>query len=179
MANAFQDQFLKAGLVNKKKASKARKEKSKENRLKAKGAKVDNSDKQQAAQAQAEKKARDRQLNLTLKEAAEAKAITAQIRQLIEVNRLSRKEGEIVFNFIDNTKVKKIYLPEKMHQQLTNGRLAIVRFDEGYEVVATPVADKISLRSEDVVIHRSESIAEEQGDDDPYADYQIPDDLMW
>ncbi len=179
MANAFQDQFLKAGLVNKKKASKARKEKSKENRLKAKGAKVVNEEREQAKQALAEKKAQDRQLNLELKEAAEAKAIAAQIRQLIEVNRLSRKEGEIAFNFVDGSKVKQIHLPEKMHQQLSKGRLAIVKFDESYEVVATPVADKIALRNEDVVIHRNESIAEEQGDEDPYADYQIPDDLMW
>ena len=179
MANAFQDQFLKAGLVNKKKASKARKEKSKENRLKAKGAKVVNEEREQAKQALAEKKAQDRQLNLELKEAAEAKAIAAQIRQLIEVNRLSRKEGEIAFNFVDGSKVKQIHLSEKMHQQLSKGRLAIVRFDEGYEVVATPVADKITLRNEEIVIHRNELIVEEQGDEDPYADYQIPDDLMW
>lgn len=178
MANSFQDQFLKAGLVNKKKASKARKEKSKENRQKAKGAKVSNETKQQAEQLLAEKKVHDRQLNLQRKETADAKAITAQIRQLIEVNRLSRKEGDIAFNFVDGTKVKKIHLPEKMHQQLSRGRLAIVRFDDGYEVVAAPVADKISLRSEDIVIHRDDSAPAEEGDD-PYADYQIPDDLMW
>ncbi|MCF6281426.1 MAG: DUF2058 domain-containing protein [Candidatus Polarisedimenticolaceae bacterium] len=178
MANSFQDQFLKAGLVDKKKASKARKEKGKENRQKAKGAKITNEAKLQAERLLVEKKEHDRQLNLEKKEAADAKAIIAQIRQLIEVNRLSRKEGDIAFNFVDGTKVKKIYLPEKMHQQLSKGRLAIVKFDEGYEVVAIPIADKISLRSDDIVIHRDEAAPEDESDD-PYADYQIPDDLMW
>lgn len=178
MANSFQDQFLKAGLIDKKKASKARKEKGKENRQKAKGAKVTDENKLSAERALAEKKEHDRQLNLQQKEAAEAKAITAQIRQLIEVNRLSRKEGEVAFNFIDGTTVKKIYLPEKMHQQISKGRLAIVKYDDGYEVVAKPVAEKIMLRSEDTVIHCEKSAPEEEGDD-PYADYQIPDDLMW
>jgi uncharacterized protein YaiL (DUF2058 family) len=179
MANAFQDQFLKAGLVNKKKASKARKEKSKENRQKAKGAKISDESKLQSEQALAAKKEHDKQLNLEQKEAADAKAVTAQIKQLIEVNRLSRKEGDIAFNFVDGSKVKKIYLPELMHQQLSRGRLAIVRFADGYEVVATPIADKISLRSDDIVIHQSESMAADDDSDDPYADYQIPDDLMW
>ncbi len=179
MANSFQDQFLKAGLVNKKKASKARKEKSKEKRQKAKGAKISDESKRQAEQALAAKKERDRLLNLRQKEAADAKAIAAQIKQLIEVNRLSREEGDVAFNFVDGSKVKKIYLSEPMHQQLSRGRLAIVRLGETYEVVAAPVADKISLRSDDIVVHRNDSASIEEDSDDPYSDYQIPDDLMW
>ena len=178
MANSFQDQFLKAGLIDKKKADKARKEKGKEKRQMGKGAKITNENKQQAAQALAEKKERDRQLNQQQKEAAEAKAISAQIRQLIEVNRLSRENGEVAFNFVDGSRVKKIYLSEKMHQQLSKGRLAIVKFDDGYEVVARPVAEKIRARCEEMVIHCADSAPEEEGDD-PYAEYKIPDDLMW
>ena len=176
MGNSFQDQLLKAGLIDKKKAHKVSKEKRKQNRQK--GADSVDESRQLAEQALAEKKERDRQLNLQQKEAAEQKAITAQIRQLIEVNRLSREEGEVAFNFVDGTKVKKIYVPEKMHKQLSKGRLAIVKLDNEYEVVANPVAEKISARSEEVVVHCSDSVQEEEGDD-PYAEYEIPDDLMW
>lgn len=53
-----------------------------------------------ARQAREEKAERDRQLNLERQQAAEKKAIQAQIRQLVETNRLDRSRGETSYQFV-------------------------------------------------------------------------------
>lgn len=179
MANAFGDQFLKAGLVNKSQLNKAKKSKNKQQKLKQKQ-KVEVVDEAAlAARKAAEEKAvRDRELNQRRKEEAERRAIQAQIRQLIEMNRLPRDEGEVGYNFQDGSAIRKIFVTEAIRDRLARGQLAIVRLDETYEVVPAGVAERIRLRDESYVISTEEQQAEDQGDD-PYADYKVPDDLMW
>ncbi len=176
MANSFGDQLLKAGLVNKDQLNKAKK--SKHRQKKQNKTEVVSQATASARQAAAEKAARDRELNQQQKAAAERKAIQAQIRQLVELNRLPRDEGETGYNFQDGTAIKKIFVPEAMHDKLARGLLAIVRFDDGYEVIPAVVAEKIRQRDEACVVTSAAS-QEEAGDDDPYADYKVPDDLMW
>ncbi len=179
MANSFGDQLLKAGLVSKDKLNKAKKSKYKQQKSDKKS--KDLAAKQTAElarQAAAETAARDRELNRQQKEAAERKAIQAQVRQLIELNRLPRDEGETGYNFQDGTAIKKLFVTEDIHDKLGRGLLAIVRFDSGYEVIPSVVAEKIMLRDESCVVSNNE-VQGDAGDDDPYADYKVPDDLMW
>lgn len=179
MANSFGDQFLKAGLVSKDKLNKAKKSKYKQHKADKKQKDRDANEAAVAArQAAAEKTARDRELNQQQKEAAERKAIQAQIRQLVELNRLPRDEGEMGYNFQDGTAIKKLFVSQETHEKLGRGLLAIVRFDGGYEVIPSVVAEKIKLRDEFCIVSNAVSQAEE-GEDDPYADYKVPDDLMW
>ncbi len=93
MANSFGDQFLKAGLVNKAQLNKAKKSKSRQQKQQNKQ-KVEVIDEAAVAarQAAAEKAARDRELNRQQKEEAERRAIQAQVRQLVESNRLPSGE---------------------------------------------------------------------------------------
>ena len=179
MANSFGDQFLKAGLVNKTRLSKAEKLKSKQQKLKNKQ-KVEVVDEAAVAarQAVAEKAARDRELNRRQKEELERKAVLAQVRQLIELNRLPRDDGEVGYNFQDGTTIKKIFVSEAIHEKLVRGLLAVVRYDDQYEVIPSVVAEKIMLRDKSCIISQAMTQLE-NGEDDPYADYQVPDDLMW
>jgi uncharacterized protein YaiL (DUF2058 family) len=65
---------------------------------------------------------------------------------------------------------------------LGKGQIAIVKLGELYELVPTAVAEKIKQRDEGLVVMLSEntSVSTDQVDeDDPYADFKIPDDLMW
>jgi len=180
MAGSLHDQLLKAGLVDKKKAKKIEKDKKKQAKIqrKTKTEHVDET-KLQVQQAREEKKQRDRELNEQRKAQEEKKATAAQIIQLVQVNRLSRAGAEVDYNFTDNKKIKKILVDNKMLDQLAKGRLAIVLCEGAYEVVPRPVADKIALRDPDCVIVCNEAGAQEPEEDDPYADFQIPDDLMW
>lgn len=175
MANSFGDQFLKAGLVSKdqvQKAKKTRHKQKKQNSATANEAAV-------AAKAAAEEKAaRDRELNRQRKEEQERKAIHAQVRQLIEMNRLQRDEGEIGYNFQDGSAIKKIFVTPEIQQSLGLGRLAIARLDESYEVIPAVVAEKIMQREAESIVS-NERPSQENSGDDPYADYQVPDDLMW
>lgn len=176
---SLQDQLLKAGLVDQKKANKAKKAKHKQARQKQKN-KIETVDeaKLAAQRAQAEKVERDRQLNQQRKEETERKAIAAQIRQLVEMNRQSTDEGEVAYSFTDGTLIKRIHVTERQQKQLGNGHLCIVRLDEQYELIPTTVAEKIRQRDETTQI-LSNQPTETPDEDDPYAEYQVPDDLMW
>lgn len=175
---SLQDQLLKAGLVDKKKASKAKKAKAQQTKKKQKNKIVEVDEAKLAAQkAQAEKVARDRELNAQRKAEAEERALAAQVRQLIEMNR-QPTDGDIAYSFTDGSLVKKLYVSEGQQKQLSNGRLCIVKLDEGYELIPTSVAEKIQQRDQDTQI-LSNQPTEIPDEDDPYADFQVPDDLMW
>ena len=68
---------------------------------------------------------------------------------------------------------------------MINGRLAIARLlvdnnSEGeYAIIPASVADKIAQRDASSIVLHSALSAEEQDEDDPYADFKVPDDLMW
>lgn len=179
MGGSLFDQLKKTGLVDKNKAQQASKKKhlqSKQQKGKKAG-KTDES-KLRAQQVQAEQAARDRELNLKQKQAAEQKAIAAQIRQLIEMNRID-DDGDIGFNFVDDSNVQQIYVSEKVQDELVRGQLAIIKLQNRYELVPVKVAEKIALRDSSCVILCNAVSAIDSDDDDLYADYRVPDDLMW
>ncbi|PHQ23696.1 nucleoprotein/polynucleotide-associated enzyme [Marinobacter guineae] len=176
---SLQDQLLKAGLADEKKAKTIRSEKRKQRKQQPKGAVQVNEAEIRARQAREEKAERDRQLNLERQQAAERKAIQAQIRQLVESNRLDRSRGETSYQFVHDKKIKKIFVDDKMVDQLSRGRLAIVHINDNYEILAEGVARKIMERDENAVVVLHDRNKDDVGEDDPYAGYEIPDDLMW
>ncbi|OLQ70765.1 hypothetical protein BIT28_15210 [Photobacterium proteolyticum] len=168
----LQEQMLKAGLIDKKKLKKAGKS-SKKSRTQAKEAKA-------AVEAnRVAQLAQDQELNRQKQAEAEKKAIASQVKQLIEMNRIDCKDGEIGYNFTDGTLVKKIYVDKSIQDQLVSGRLAIARYLDTYAIVPGVVADKISQRDEESIIVNNTADEQEMDEDDPYADFKIPDDLMW
>ncbi|MEC6824109.1 DUF2058 domain-containing protein [Photobacterium piscicola] len=169
---SLQEQMLKAGLIDKKKLKKAGKT-TKKSRTQAKEAKA------AVEENRVSQLEKDKALNRQRDEDAQQKAFLAQVKQLIEMNRLDRNNGDIGYNFTDGTTVKKIYVDTLIQKQLVNGRLAIARYLDGYEVIPASVADKIALRDQESIVLNNvvdDSIVDE---DDPYADFVIPDDLMW
>ncbi|MDC0663940.1 DUF2058 domain-containing protein [Marinobacter sp. SS21] len=177
---SLQEQLLKAGLADEKKAKAIRQEKRKQRKQQPKGTTEVNEAQLRAQQAREEKAERDRQLNLARQQEAEKKAIQAQIRQLVETNRLDRARGEESYQFVHDKKIKKIPVASDMVDPLSRGRLAIVFVNDNYEVVAEAVARKIMERDEQAVVVLHDRAQQSEADeDDPYAGYEIPDDLMW
>lgn len=180
MGNSLFDQLKKSGLVDEKKAKQAKKEKQKQaKQQKGKKAKPLAASTLLAQQAQAEKVARDRELNQQRKLAAEQVALSAQIKQLIQMNRIEDSQGEIGFNFADGAKVQRLYVTAELHAQLVRGRLAVVKLADGYALVPAGVAEKIKLRDPSCVLVCNEVESEGTDADDPYAEFRVPDDLMW
>ena len=174
---SLQDQLLNAGVVDQKKAKKIKQEKRKENKHKPKN--QPDEGKLAAQQALAEKAQRDREINRQRNLEAEKKAIQAQIIQLIELNRIDRQQGEVTYQFTDAKKIKKIYVTTTLQNQLIKGLVAIVKLRDQYELVPAAVAEKIRQRDESAVLLLNTQTKNVVDEDDPYADYQIPDDLMW
>lgn len=176
---SLQDQLLKAGLADEKKAKAIRNEKKKQRKQQPKGTVQVSEAEIRARKAREEKAERDRQLNLERQKEAEKKAIQAQIRQLVDTNRLDRSRGETSYQFVHDKKIKKIFVDDKMVDQLSRGRLAIVFVNDQYEIVAEGVARKIQERDENAVVVLHDRQKDDVGEDDPYAGFEIPDDLMW
>lgn len=181
MGNALQDQLLKAGLIDKNKANRAKSMKHKKMKhQRSNNQVIVDEAKQLAEKAIQEKSQRDRELNRQRNEKAQKKAIIAQIKQLIHVNKVSKGNGDdLAYNFEDNKNIKRVYVTQDTHDAIALGKLAIVKIEGQYEIVPGPVADKIKLRDESYIILRNDPSQKDEESDDFYADYEIPDDLMW
>lgn len=180
MPISLQDQLKKSGLVDEKKAKqlkRAKQKAEKQNRTKKrdKATPANNP----LSEQRLEQIRRDKELNEKRNLEAQQRAVIAQVKQLIQSN-LIRHEGDSKYSFPDAGVIKQLWVSDSIFQQLSRGRLSIVRVGAGYGVVATAVAEKIAQRAADTVVFTAaidDSKAIEE--DDPYADYQIPDDLMW
>ena len=140
---SLQEQLLQAGIVDKKKARQIDKEKRKAARSQPKGpAKVDET-RELAQRALADKAERARELNRQQQAQAEQKAIQAQVIQLIRMNRIEHGAGDVPYQFTDGKKIKKKYVSAKVHEELTQGRVAIARLGERYELLPAAAARKI------------------------------------
>ena len=171
----LQEQMLKAGLVSSKKMAKVQRT-AKKSRVQAREAReaVEENKKAQLE--------RDKQLSEQQKQAVLAKEYKAQVKQLIEMNRITVARGDIGFNFTDNNLIKKIMVDKTTQTQLINGRLAIAvdNKPEGeYAIIPAIVAEKIAQRDASSIVLHSALSQDEQDEDDPYADFKVPDDLMW
>ncbi|OED44726.1 hypothetical protein AB833_00955 [Chromatiales bacterium (ex Bugula neritina AB1)] len=177
MAKSLQDQLLKAGLANKKQAVRARKAKNSKEKLQRAGITVDDESALLVQQAEQKKLEKDRELNRLKTEKADLAAIQAQIKQIIGLNRITER-GDIEFRFPEGTLVKTLLVSEQQRAALISGAIAIVKYADDYNLVPRKVALKIAERDPSKILLCNENTADEDTDDE-YADYQVPDDLMW
>ena len=179
MSRSLQDQLLKAGVATQKQARKAKVERRKARKGQGGGPPAAaTAEREQARRAQAEKVARDRELNQQRQEAARRRAASAGIRQMVESNRLPREGGETPYNFVDGATVRRLYVTAEQQKGLAAGRLSIVRAGDGYEVVPAAVAARIEARDPAAVLPPPRPDPPPDADD-PYADHPVPDDLIW
>jgi len=179
MANSLLDQLQKSGLVDSKKAKQAVKAKRKQDKIQRNSKQIAIDDnKTQAAQAKADKTAKDKQLNQQRNEKAQRKALAAQIKQLIEMNAITAT-GDQAFNFTDGKHIKRVYVDTAQVGRLSRGVVSIVKLGDKYIIVPSPVAERIAERDPERIIFKADKNPDITEEDDPYADYQIPDDLMW
>ena len=176
---SLQEQFLKAGLVDKKKVKQANQEKSQQKKVERRtGTQTVDEVRLAALETQRKNAERARELNAQRDAAATQKAIMAQIVQMVQQSRQSKGKGDIAYNFTHDNKIKRIYVSAAVQSNLIAGRLVIVCQGENTELVPKVIADKIAERDPSLVVRVNKTSAEVDADD-PYAAFQIPDDLMW
>lgn len=218
MAKSLQEQLMQAGLVNTQKAKSIKQEKRKASKQTPKVKKGESlpTPLEQAAQRKIEQQAKDRARSMADSVKRRRQECTAQIRQLVEANLVKhgraaglREDDEVVFQFVDNKKIKQVRVDKAQQSALERGRLAIVLTKGLYQLVPGAVAlrivereqslqktlesiavadvpqDPVAAESVVVLCNRTDHVANPDpassadDTDDPYADYQIPDDLMW
>ncbi len=176
MGNSLQEQLLKAGLVN---AHQVRQKQTQRRKNKQQGKSEDEARREQLRQEMARKQAEDRALNQEREREAQRKAEAAALRELIHTHRLARDNGEVAYNFVDDGALKRLYVKTDQQQALVAGELAIVRQDHFYELIPAAIAERVAERNAALILvwNRPEEGGNAEADD--YADYQVPDDLMW
>lgn len=152
MGNSFQDQLLKAGLVDKKQAKKAKRENYVAKKKKGKKAapkQISEARKEQLADEQ-----RVRELNLQRSEEKKQQEKIAQVRQLIETNRLKLdpRDNNEPYHFVMGKRIKKMYVSEKIITQLSKGLLAIVTLDDEFQLVPAKAALQIAERDAQSIV---------------------------
>jgi uncharacterized protein len=178
MGRSLQDQLRDSGLVSKQQAKQARSSKRKHTKQSSGKGTTGDEARRRAQQAAAEKARRDSELNRRLQEEAKRKAEANELRQLIHQNRVPRGEGDVAYSFLDEGSVKRIYVTAEQQRKLAKGHLAVVRQDTGYELVLLEIAERIRLRSPHLIVLLNDAAEEAEGDN-AYADFKVPDDLMW
>lgn len=174
--NALQAQLLKAGLVDSKKAKKITKQSQHEQRTgqNHKTALVADLEKNKQSKQQ-----KDLELNAVKQKQLEEKTLKANIQQMIQQHKIENIEGDIAYQFIDDKKIKKIYINQQVYNALVAGSLVIAKANP-YILLATALAERIEQKMQGFILwNKSEENTQTTDESDPYASYIIPDDLMW
>lgn len=181
--NALQEQLLKAGLAKKSQASAAARE-----QVKARQGKGESSSAQiqrEAAEARAEKAERDRALAAERNAQARHGELKAQARQIIQAHAVPHA-GESEYRFNDGGAIRTLLINETLRKALSAGALVVVALGEGYAVLPRAAAEKVRERTPEAIVvdhgEAGQSAFASTGnaeDDAYYAQFQIPDDLIW
>ena len=173
----LRDQLLKSGLVTEKQVKKVQKEQVKATKANAHRPSAPAID---TAPRHQEKLERDRLLNQQRQADLARRELEAQIKDLVHARRIPPEEGDTPFNYTDGGKIKKLYVTRTLRDQLVRGVIGIVRFEGGHAFVPRETIEKIRQRDERAIILLN-ALKEEPTTpgEDPYAQYQVPDDLIW
>ena len=100
--------------------------------------------------------------------------------QILKHHQVTNVNGEAEYNYTFNSKIKKLFVDNVTHKALVNGRLALCGVDETTYIVTSETAEKVSSLDSSVILVQNTKVVEDVvAEDDPYAEFQIPDDMMW
>ncbi len=138
------------------------------------------------------KLARDQALEQKKRDKAARKERAAQVRQLVEPQALPRLETDDFYNFVHDGRIARVGVDAARRAMLVAGTLAIVRSHGQYLVVSAEIAARVREREPRAVVHQAghpgdasveaaagDAASPVAADDDPYAQFKVPDDLVW
>ncbi|MFC3033157.1 DUF2058 domain-containing protein [Pseudoalteromonas fenneropenaei] len=176
---SLQEQLLKAGLTTAHQARVAKSEKRKQQKKK-KGATSDPSDLQKhIEQTKLAQQQKADELNQARLAEQHQKEQIARAKQILAHHKQEAVRGNTTFNFVYEGKVKELEVNDSTRQALAKGRLAICVLEGQFYVLQDEPARKIAAIEESFIVMHAIDDEQKPDADDPYADYEIPDDLMW
>jgi len=185
MSTSLRDQLLKAGLISKKQANDVERQMERQerpraakNRQPAPAAPPGAARSAAVAKAADAKVAHDRELNRRQREKAENKARLAQVKQIVEQNRVVPAVSGDYYNFVDGPKIRRIAVDDAIRDRLMRDDIAIVYFNGQYELVPKAVVARIAERDARVIATATARPDKEPADE-AYQGFDVPDDLIW
>ena len=183
MGKSFQEQLLQLGLVDKKKASQTKKEQHQTKKQHSKSGKknvVVDENVLLAQQAEQKKKDRARKLNLQREAKLQKRAEDGQVKQLVEEYQVAKDDNGVAYRFTVANKIQRIFVSKETAGKLSDGRYGIVGIADQFDVLPRRIIEKIQSVSDRVFISLNSATAQQSSDpEDPYAGFEVPDDLMW
>ncbi|MBK8069687.1 MAG: DUF2058 domain-containing protein [Rhodanobacteraceae bacterium] len=180
MRNLLQDQLLKAGLVKKQQVDATVRAQTRQRDGKAPA--TPPAEKIDAQKLAAEKAERDRALAAERNAQLRARELEAQVRQLIEHHKI-KTSGEIPYRFVDGGKIRSLLVDEKIRAQLAKGTLVIARDGDSYALLPRASAEAVASRGGVIALDHGrpepQTTPANSTDDDYYAKFKVPDDLIW
>jgi uncharacterized protein YaiL (DUF2058 family) len=178
---SLQDQLMKLGLTNAQKVKQAKTEKSRKAKQKKKKGTVEVSDVQVSINQQ---KAQQYQKDLLKNKATqcdlEARSDHGKLLQMIAQHSEKDYQGEIDHHFIYDGKIKRIAVNDKTQKNLVNGQLAICVLNGKFYLINKEASEQLIKIDETVLVALHEKVDVSQvSEDDPYAEFSVPDDLIW
>ncbi|HEY9143183.1 MAG TPA: DUF2058 domain-containing protein [Arenimonas sp.] len=180
--NPLQEQLLKAGLAKKSKVAEVARAQDKARH--AKGSKDPDDIRREAERVREEKVARDRALAAEQKARAQAAELKAQARQIIRDKKLP-PEGESEYRFTADGAIRTVLVSDELRRKLSAGHVVIARLDDRYVLLPRAAGDKVRERDPALVVldhgtqADSPADAPSSEDDAYYAQFKVPDDLVW
>ncbi|OGT59764.1 MAG: nucleoprotein/polynucleotide-associated enzyme [Gammaproteobacteria bacterium RIFCSPHIGHO2_12_FULL_63_22] len=180
--NPLQEQLIKAGLAKKSKAAAVAREQNKARD--AKGPTGPSEIQLEAERMRVEKVERDRALAAEGKAKARITELRAQARQIIKDRKVPRT-GESEYRFTADGAIRSLLVNEDLRKKLSSGALVIARMDQSYELLPRAAAEKVRERDASLIVldhgqdANSEPSATSSEDDAYYAQFKVPDDLVW
>ncbi|UWX04666.1 DUF2058 domain-containing protein [Pseudoxanthomonas sp. NC8] len=180
--NPLQEQLLKAGLTKKSKVAEIAREQNKARH--AKGPSAPGEIQLEVERARAEKAERDRALAAERKAQAHLTELRAQARQIIQDRKVPRT-GESEYRFTVDGAIRTVLIDADLRRKLSTGALVIARLDERFELLPRVAADKVRERVPAMIVldHGQGAAATAEAttseDDAYYAQFKVPDDLVW
>ena len=179
--NPLQEQLLKAGLAKKSKVAAVAREQHLARHAKAAAGPTEIQ--RDAERLRAEKAERDRALAAERKAVARAAELRAQAQQIIRDRKVPRS-GDSEYRFQADGAIRSLLVNEDLRRKLATGALVIARLDEGYELLPRVAAEKVRERDAGLIVldhgqPGGDAPASTSEDDVYYAQFQVPDDLVW
>jgi len=167
MKGSLQEQLLKSGLIDEDRLNNAKKQTKKPAKKKRKPL------------AKQKPRATTPTKPAVVEDPKKQKELRAEVKKLLRSYKLNDKNGEIAYNYTINNQIKRFYLNEKQQKELIDGKLAIANWNEiSYLIPMSSVKELHTLYPKiDIYINEVEKNAVDK--DDPYAAYEIPDDIKW
>ena len=179
--NPLQEQLLKAGLVKKSKVSAVAREQHVARHARA--AAGPNEIELEAQRLRAEKVERDRALEAERRAQVRQRELQAQARQIIRDKRVPHG-GESEYRFNAAGAIRTLLVTEDLRRKLAAGELVIVEGGEGYALLPRGAAQQVRERDAAMIVldhGQAGAAAEPSSDEDDayYAQFKVPDDLVW